>query len=384
MEQIVKILHLASFTGNIGDNANHAGSRRGFALNFDFDFKFTELEIREFYWKNSFFDENFVEECNSHDAVMIGGGNFFELWVKDSQTGTSIDISLDIFKKIKKPIIFYSLGIDAGQGYTEQSISRFRTFLDFLIADPSKYFLSGRNDGASYTLNNLIGEKYAEYFVTIPDGGFLLDFGGSSSNLLKDKGTKYIGINLAGDMLDTRFPNGDHEDILKQLSNSILKISEQYPDYKFVFFPHILRDLNLLTTLFKYVPDSFFRKKIVVAPLINGDIGMKLVFQLYGECDLILGNRFHSNVCSIAQGVPTIGLVNYSQIKLLYDEIGMPERTIDISNSDFHEDLHTLITETLDNLDFYRSEYSKVRKVILTQYDLSIKVLHQWMAKNIK
>jgi hypothetical protein len=383
VKKIINILHLASFTGNIGDNANHAGSRRGFGLNFDFSINFTELEIREFYWKNKFFDEKFAAECNSHDAVMIGGGNFFELWVKDSQTGTSIDISIEIFKKIKKPVIFYSLGIDAGQGYTEQSISRFRTFLDFLIDNPNKYFLSGRNDGAMHTLHKIIGKKYAEHFVTIPDGGFLLNFGGAGSDLLKDKSVKYIGLNLAGDMLETRFPNRDSEEVLKQLSHSILKISEQYSDYKFVFFPHILRDLNLLTSLFKFFPDNFFRKKVIVGPLINGDLGMKLVFQLYGECDLILGNRFHSNVCSIAQGVPTIGLVNYSQIKLLYDEIGIPERTIDISNSDFQKKLQLLVNETLDDLDFYRSKYSKIRNNILEEYDVSIKSLHQWMKKNI-
>ena len=44
----MKILHLASFTGNIGDNANHSGFRYWFEKYND-EAEWTELEIREFY-----------------------------------------------------------------------------------------------------------------------------------------------------------------------------------------------------------------------------------------------------------------------------------------------------------------------------------------------
>ncbi len=56
----LNVLHLASFSGNIGDNANHIGTRSQFAKNLDFELFFTELEIREFYWRQRLFDEEFV------------------------------------------------------------------------------------------------------------------------------------------------------------------------------------------------------------------------------------------------------------------------------------------------------------------------------------
>ena len=47
----MKILHIASFNGNIGDNAHHNGFRKNFSeiigvRNLIWD----ELEIRKFYW----------------------------------------------------------------------------------------------------------------------------------------------------------------------------------------------------------------------------------------------------------------------------------------------------------------------------------------------
>lgn len=79
--EIIKVLHLASFTGNIGDEANHYGFRRKLKENLKFNFNYTELEIRNFYrsWGLMKFDDDFVKLCNSHDFVIIGGGNFLEL-----------------------------------------------------------------------------------------------------------------------------------------------------------------------------------------------------------------------------------------------------------------------------------------------------------------
>ena len=50
----LKTLHLASFEGNIGDNANHNGFYKHLQQNKLFTFNIDKLEIREFYWKKNF------------------------------------------------------------------------------------------------------------------------------------------------------------------------------------------------------------------------------------------------------------------------------------------------------------------------------------------
>jgi hypothetical protein len=113
------VLHIASFTGNIGDNANHLGFRSWFETLVENKIQWNELEIREFYWKNKFWDKEFVKYANNFDLIIIGGGNYFELWVEKSPTGTSIEIEPDLFKKIERPVYFNALGVDPGQGASE-------------------------------------------------------------------------------------------------------------------------------------------------------------------------------------------------------------------------------------------------------------------------
>src|SRR5262245_48888408 len=128
----LRVLHLASFDGNVGDNANHDGARRELERNLGVELEYSELEIREFFWKQRRYDDEFAALCNRHDLVMIGGGNYFELWVEHSSTGTSIDLSAELLAKIRPPILFHALGVDPAMGASEQAIARFRAFLDHL------------------------------------------------------------------------------------------------------------------------------------------------------------------------------------------------------------------------------------------------------------
>jgi len=167
----MKVLHLASFSGNIGDNANHGGFRPWFERLAKRPIEWTDLEIRTFYWKERAFDESFVELANRHDLVVIGGGNYFELWVERSHTGTSIDIPLDLLARIRPPLFFNALGCDAGQGTTENTVRRFNAFIAQLLSS-DRALVTVRNDGAQKTLRRFVPTALADQIVTIPDGGF--------------------------------------------------------------------------------------------------------------------------------------------------------------------------------------------------------------------
>ena len=103
----LNVMHVASFWGNIGDNANHTGMRKILSRYTGYHFRFKEVEIRDFYImrKKRKFDDSFVREANRHDLLLIGGGNFFDLWINESATGTTIDMKKEIFEQIKVPVI---------------------------------------------------------------------------------------------------------------------------------------------------------------------------------------------------------------------------------------------------------------------------------------
>jgi polysaccharide pyruvyl transferase WcaK-like protein len=337
----INTLHLASFNGNIGDNANHNGLYHSLKATSQFEFNFTELEIREFYWRQRFFDQSFVDYVNQFDLLVIGGGNYFELWVEHSPTGTSVMIDPELFKKIKVPVIFNALGVDPRKGASEECCNKFRHFLDIVFAN-SKNMVSMRNDGSKKNLLKYIGQPYLEKFLWTPDGGINI----ANLHDIATPTEPYMAVNIAGDMLDLRFPKGSErsykqfiEDIAKTITHSI----EAKVVNEAVLVPHIFRDIQSISELLEVLPDHIRRKHITVAPLLNGTGSEKTMFGYYKNAKLSLAMRFHANLCSISFGTPTIGLVSYKQIHDLYDELEITEFAVDTTTLQFYENTKKLI-----------------------------------------
>lgn len=342
MKQI-KTLHLASFDGNIGDNANHNGFYKNLKQCEKYQFNIDKLEIREFYWKKRLFDESFVKLVNQYDLLIIGGGNYFELWVENSPTGTSISIELELLEKIKTPILFNALGVDPGQGASEKNIQKFKNFLDLLIKRDD--FISIRNDGAKKAIIDYVGENYLEHIYHTVDAGFFADIQ-EPSEYYKSK--KYIAINIAYDMQDVRFENISYEEFLQTFKRFIDKFLNENDDYEIVFVPHIFRDMTFITDLLNILEDEIRRRKISVAPLLHGEDSFKELMSIYNGAEIVLANRFHANVCSLGMNKATIGLVNYRQIKELYIEIEN-NNFVDVSKKEFDNELMLMIENIKEN-----------------------------------
>ena len=354
----LKTLHLASFDGNIGDNANHDGFYKHLNDIENFQFKIDQLEIREFYWKKKFFDESFVDLVNQYDILIIGGGNYFELWVEDSPTGTSISIELELLKKIKTPIIFNSLGVDPGQGASENNIQKFKSFLNILIKRGD--LISIRNDGAKKTLIEYVGKEYLAHIHHTVDAGFFADIP-EPSKYYSSK--EYMAINVAYDMQGTRFKNISYNDFLNTFKRFIDRFLDTYTDYEIIFIPHIFRDLTFITNIIDILDDETRRRKICVAPLLHGEDSFKEVMSIYKGAQIVLANRFHANVCSIGMGKTTIGLVNYRQIKELYNELNS-EFSVDITKENFDDNILNLINKKQNNLYDFKDTYTSFIKKV--------------------
>ena len=385
----LRVIQLASFEGNIGDNANHRGTRMLLSRNLDFQLEFTNLEIREFYWKKRKFDQSFVELVNSHDLLIIGGGNYFELWVKNSATGTSIDMSSEIFNNIKTPILFYALGCDAGQGAPEENINKFKNFLN-LVQSSGKCLISVRNDGSMETIVKLLGPEYAQNIFRVPDGGFFTVVKESYHPELP-RGKRVIGINIAGDMLDVRFGDNAREKgrisynhFIMNFANLLNNRLKQDPALNLVFFPHIFRDLSVITDILQSLEDIYRRTRVTVAPYLHGEGAQEYIFDIYAKCDLILGMRFHANVCGIGLNVPTVGLINYPQIEYLYKELSLIERIVYVNKEGFTESLDCLIDQTLANPGAVKARYKIIMERLLDEANSFHKVVNSWLKMKTK
>lgn len=380
----IKVLQVASFCGNVGDTANHIGTAWLRNEYLDYSLKIQQKEIREFYWKKwKFNSEEFIEEANSYDLIIIGGGNYFELWVEDSATGTSIDITIENLKKIKPPILFYGLGADIFNGYTSRTQERFSAFLDYLL-NSNKYLICLRNDGAMSNIKTLYGTKYVNRLQIVPDGGFFykaIDI--HNEYCLID--AKNIVINLAGDMPDKRFPEQEGgiraEEFFRELSEVLTSLKEKYGNINYIFAPHIYRDIEPISKVLQYLPDELRRRNVTVLPYQSGVAGCNNIFNTYRCADLVLGMRFHANVVSIALEKSVIGLVNYNQVKNLYNEMGCNEYVI--VNERFHDQLFAKIVKHLEFKEKYEEQSKQLKRKLLEQASCVYKEINQWLQINL-
>lgn len=373
----MRILHLASFNGNIGDNLNHSGLYRSIEKEFGVkNFSVHEEEIREYFWKKKQFDKGIIKKFNLFDLIIIGGGNFFELWVENSRTGTSIDIPIEYLNKIKTPIAFFSLGVDIHQGYTKKTKENFFKFLKYISTKPN-YFVSIRNDGALKNLNELYGDYFDRKVLVIPDSGIKIKE--IELNSVKSK-SKLIGINLAGDMIDRRFENLNN--FIKSFVNFI-KFIVYIENKNILFLPHIIKDYEIIFMILNKLPEDIKRKNILIGPYENGYSGMKNIFGLYKNCEIILANRFHSNLASIGLGKRTIGLFNYPQIKNLYKELCLDNYLIDLNDENLYENLKKFYLELSSNPSKHTKIFKDVTKKTCYLHNKGMEHLHNWIKLNV-
>lgn len=368
----LKLLHIASFTGNIGDNASHNGLyfllKKYLKVS---SLEIDELEIRKAY-KNYIYEDkllwnnNFVKNVNKHDLTVIGGGNFFAPWIEDSQTGTMFDLSKEQILQISKPLIFYSIGFDPYYAdYTTNTLKKFEEFIDNLSLNPN-ILVAVRNDGSIEHIEKLINKNTSEKIFEVPDSGFFIKpLKSQLKNFCKEN---YIAINLAVDLLDKRFKNSeiDYCEYLEELRNWILEVHNNYKNIKFIFIPHIYSDYYAITDLFRLLPDKLIRENIMVSPYLEGKDSEK-IFDIYFNAKLVIGNRFHTNVCSISRSIPTIGLVTYRKLRDLYNKLDLTELYVDANKKNFNKKLFRLTDEILKDQNLYQKRYKNIQKKLKQQ-----------------
>lgn len=324
-------------------------------------------------------DEQLVKDINQKDLTVIGGGNYFELWLNESSTGTTIDLSPELLRQVEKPLFFHAVGCDPNIGVNEQTVNRFRSFLDTALAHPN-CLVSVRNDGSSKYLSGYIGEEYSKQIIVTPDPGFFVSPGDVPlPHSLQNR--DYWIINLAMDRPERRFPGTDHklnyEGFLSEVRSLVCEACHTYPDIEIVLAPHIYSDLTPVRDLLEILPDAIRRWRISVAPMFHGMGAEKAVFSLYEHAQMAFGLRFHANVCPIGLGTPSIGLATTEKLFDLYEELEMPQRVVDAQIPGFAQQALTLAASTLANYQDILSQYSSVKNKL----DRQAQTTYQKMAE---
>ena len=374
----MKVLHLASFSGNAGDCLNHKGFRPWFETFFSEKVQWVEFEIRDVYRKYKNFEDDLLVASKNVDLLVIGGGNYLELWPENSSTGTSLDLTDKFLAELDTPIFFNALGVDDGQGIGSSARLNFEKFILRITAE-EKYLVSIRNDGSMSALTKHLG--MVPNVHQIPDHGFFGEKGSPQPPRVQSEGFT-VGINLAVDMKEVRFENFSGVDEFISEIAECLEAFHELTNCKFKFFPHVMSDLVAASNLLMKLPDRIARDFFEVSKLSTARESCADIFKEYDECNLVIANRFHSNVYAIRSGIPVIGLSNYPQIVNLYKELNYLPQCVDVSFPGFSGELLNCLVNTSNDANSLTSGLNAVNGELFKIRQEFEMILREWLVDN--
>eukprot|EP00873_Tetraselmis_striata_P021186 jgi/Tetstr1/441450/TSEL_029695.t1 len=269
-------LHLASFVGNLGDNAMHDGEYRTRAADLPFCLDHRACEVRDFiHWHERSFDERFVADAARADVLVVGGFSLFQLWRGTTVSGTYLDVSAEFFANLPCPVLFHGLGCDATRGVNPLAVERTCAFLDVLLPRENCRF-SLRNDGSVDLIRAHLGPRYADAMEIVPDGGL---FGEPRSHVHAglSADARFIAVNLAGDMPDKRYRSADGVDLTERFAR-------------------------------------------------EGEAGWSASFDLYRRASAAISMRYHASLGSIGFGTPVRGISTHHKVEGQFAAYGLAER----------------------------------------------------------
>ena len=321
----MKIIHIASFNGNIGDNVSHAGLSN-ILDNFFTKAKISKLEMRRTYrnytGKNPInFNSSFIKYINKFDLIIFGGGGYFDFSNNKSKTSTYYDIDIKLISLIKKPTIFSSIGAYPFGKINKNNIKKFKQFIN-AINENKKIEILLRNDGSDKIIKSYLGPEYLKKTETVLDSGFFFKRDISKSYIKFSK--KYVVINITYDQSliygSNNLNNKSKSIFLEQISKTIEYLINKY-NYNIVLMPHIASDLFMITKLFNFLSHSTLRSFVSIAPCVQGDEGARLNFDIYYNSEIVLASRLHANIGSMVMKKNLIGITSLDRIKYLHDSM---------------------------------------------------------------
>ena len=343
----MKLLQIACHKTNIGDGANITGFQKIFsedAKDFGINVEYYNEEIMDYklhYGSKDFNSNDFVDFANQFDLIIIGGGGFFSAFKRFSNSACHADFSFNTLDRIKTPIVYYAQGFSVYYGQKYYNTDRLGMLFSYVEKNNARLKVSFRNDGSKLRAKQFIDDNIIENIPEIPDGGFFVPVEEHHHPEIV-QGKLNIGLQLAGDKSNFRFnenltlgkrvlskllrKNWGMELISKQLrileviSNVIEKLVRK-EDANLIILPHIYSDLMITQRFTQLLPSDLRRFNTHVSAVLKGHCGARRQFDLYRKLDMVLGMRFHSNVCAYAVGTPSIGLVSHEQLDSMYQSL---------------------------------------------------------------
>lgn len=328
----MRLLHLANLNStNIGNGALIWGTER--VLNEDLQ---TEISwVREpwddYTFQQRRFDEEFIDKVNQSDGLIVNGAVTFNGREYFSHSGMRLNLPLNAWDRIQKPIIFYGVSYRFWTGQEYHYLDQLKLSLEAILQS-EKRILAVRNDGTREWLCELL-QLPPETFSVIPDPALFVPVLEDAHYPELSKSKKNIILSLNNEDASFRYHRSD-KDFVCCRRNIVQKIAQVLTeliienDLNLVLVPHYWDDYEMMSEFISASPPRLAHQKMVSTGLLRIEEA-PLFYGRYAKSDLAISMRVHSISPCIGLGTPMIPVVTQDRIFSFLDNIGLSDLALD-------------------------------------------------------
>jgi hypothetical protein len=289
---------------------------------------------------------------NKYSSMIIVGGHGLIMPEsnKNNNSGWGFNIKIQNLRKIKVPVIFFSIGYNVFRN-NDKFIPVFREHIQECVR--KSLFFGLRNYGSINEVKKYLPEDLQNKIQYQPCPTTIIGFLGQETFETPSEETNRIAIVAAFNKIKYRY--NDFEIVLGQLINYGKYMREN--GFDVIFFGHHLFDTYGKHA--KYIKKHGFR----ILPLYKNTGN---IYKLYNQNKLIVSMRGHGLMIPFGLSLPTISLTTQDKQKWFLETIGHIDWNIDV-NGNFYKEIIQKTFEIINN-------YGGIRQDLIVKKEYNQKI----------
>ena len=363
----MKLIHLANFNStNVGNGALINGLESTLEEDFGVPVDWSRDPWDNYTFGLKRFDEQFVEKVNQSDGLIVGGAVTFNGRDYNDQTGTRFELPLNLWKKLRKPVVFYGLSYRHWSGQTYHHLDKFRETIQTILSS-EHMILALRNDGTRDWLRHHTGIE-SNKIMEIPDSAVYVKARNDGCTPEIIEGSKNIIVSFNDEDVEYRYDesmsvsgveNRARSHVIKGLVHAIEGLAEKFP-VNFILCPHYFDDYRMLSDVVASLKPRIAHQMTVSTGLCRVK-DTEQFYARYQKADLAISMRVHSMSPCIGLATPMVAYTTQDRMTKFLDKVELADIAVNAFGIESGKTLLERARYTLDNCEQVRQRFEVVR-----------------------